>query len=395
MTDRQSWSRVSETRSWFWRAPWASLHKSVFAKLLAIMVTMAACLLLLVSLFFWLAVGPLVNPTIHRMTQPEIVGHSATHAPSSSVAHETTTASNPNEVHAAHAALFVVLLLIMAAVVLSAHAVLERLLRPLRALNDGVTRLSAGQLDVVLPNRTRDEFGTLTEAFNQMVGRVKEMVGARDQLLLDVSHELRSPVTRMKVALELLPDGEQRRRMAADVIEMERMIAELLEFERLRDGRGMRTARQDVMGLLRDVAKSFQNRPPGVRIVSTVREVQVDIDENSVRTVVRNLLDNAAKYSLPASRPIEISASESDDTVVIRVTDDGIGIPEDDVERVFEPFFRVDRSRSKITGGYGLGLSICKRVMDAHGGKIAVERRAGHGTSFVLTFPKSVYPKSA
>jgi signal transduction histidine kinase len=377
------------------RDRWTAAHQSVFAKLLAIMVAMAACLLLLVSLFFWLAVGPILNTTIHQMTQPDAVaGHSATHAPSSTVP-RGTTASTPNEVHTAHAAAFVVLLLIMVAVVLSAHAVLKRLLQPLRALNDGVARLSAGQLDVVLPSPTRDEFGTLTDAFNQMVGRVRDMVGSRDQLLRDVSHELRSPVTRMKVALELLPDGEQRKRMAADVAEMEQMIAELLEFERLRDPRGIRTAPQDLKPLLREVAERFQNRAPGVRIASLSPQFHVDIDEEKVRIVLRNLIENAAKYSLPTSRPIEISASQNSETVVVRVTDDGVGIPESDVEHVFEPFFRVDRSRAKSSGGYGLGLSICKRVMEAHGGSIAVERQVGRGTSFILRFPKAAFIKSA
>jgi signal transduction histidine kinase len=346
------------------REHWAAVHTSVFAKLVAIMVTMAACLVLLVTVFFWMIVSVSLNSSGHRMH---------------------------NE---AHAALLVVLLLVMVAVVLSAHLMLKRQLQPLRALNEGVARLGAGQLDVVIPHNTRDEFGTLTVAFNQMVRRVSEMIGARDQLLLDVSHELRSPVTRMKVALELLPEGEHRTRMAADVAEMERMIAELLEFERLRDARGIRRACQDLMPLLREVTEPFLNRPPGVRIVSMLPEMHLDIDGEKVRTVLRNLLENAAKYSLPASGPVEISASRNADAVMICVTDDGVGIPEGDLERVFEPFFRVDRSRSKSTGGYGLGLSICKRVMEAHGGSIAVERQTGRGTSFVLTFPKAALARS-
>ena len=339
-------------------------ERSVFAKLLAIMVTMAACLVLLVTGSFWMIVTLAVNPAIDQM-------------------------------HEAHAAVFVVLLLVMGAVVLSAHAVLKRLLSPLKALTEGVARLSAGELDVVVPNTTHDEFGTLTDAFNQMVGRVRDMIGARDQLLLDVSHELRSPVTRMKVALELVPHGEQRDRMAADVAEMERMIAELLELERLRDRRGIQPARQDLMLIVREVAETFRHRPPGVRIVSTSREMHIDVDADKVRIVLRNLLENAGKYSTPTSSPVEIALSQTGATVVVRVMDDGVGIPAEDVERVFEPFFRVDRSRSKSTGGYGLGLSICKRVMDAHGGSIAVERREGRGTSFVLTFPKSALAKSA
>lgn len=321
------------------------------------MATMAVCLLILVSAFFWLVVTRDIHALISRET--------------------------------AHEGLLVLLLLVIVAVVLTAHAFLRHLLRPLRILSDGVARFGAGELDVQVPRTTRDEFGRLTEAFNLMVRRVRDMIGARESLLIDVSHELRSPLTRMKVTLEFLPADEQRARLAEDIADMERMVTELLELERLRLRRGIETTRQDVMPLLREVAERFRDTPPGVRVVSTAREILVDVDGEKVRTVLRNLVENAVKYSLPESRQVEIAAVVNADTVVVRVTDDGVGIPESDAERVFEPFFRVDRSRSKSTGGYGLGLSICKRVMEAHGGSIVLERPAGRGASFVLAFPKS------
>jgi signal transduction histidine kinase len=214
------------------------------------------------------------------------------------------------------------------------------------------------------------------------------MVQARDQLLLDVSHELRSPLTRLKVALEFLPEGEQRAGMAADIDEMERMVSELLELERLREGRGVRMVRQDLLPILREVAAAFCDRPPGVREFVTESEIIADIDAERMRTVLRNLLENAFKYSLPDSRAVELSTSQSGDKIVVRVSDDGPGIPESDLDNIFEPFFRVDRSRSKSTGGYGLGLSICKRIMEAHGGAITVERNPGRGTIFLLILPK-------
>jgi signal transduction histidine kinase len=274
----------------------------------------------------------------------------------------------------------------MVAIVFTAYLVIRRSLRPLRSLHEGVTRLSEGELDVVVPNRTRNEFGVLTEAFNQMVRRIRDMVRARDQLLLDVSHELRSPLTRIKVALELLPEGEKRRRIASDIGEMEAMITELLELERLRDGHGIRTERQDLMPILHEMAESFQDRPPGVHIVSAPPEVLLDIDGDRIRTVLRNLLENAIKYSLPDSGPVEISVLQSPETVTVRVTDDGPGIPETDLANLFEPFFRVDRSRSKKSGGYGLGLSICKRILETHGGTIAAANNSGRGATFTLTF---------
>jgi signal transduction histidine kinase len=124
-----------------------------------------------------------------------------------------------------------------------------------------------------------------------------------------------------------------------------------------------------------------------VQVISTPREIPVDIDADKVRTVLRNLLDNAIKYSLPASRPVEMSAMQNGERVIIRVTDDGPGIHGRDIAHVFEPFFRVDRSRSKKTGGYGLGLSISKRIVEAHGGTIVVENNAKGGASFVVTLP--------
>ena len=178
--------------------------------------------------------------------------------------------------------------------------------------------------------------------------------------------------------------------MATDVADMERMVTELLELEQLRGGRGLTIVRQDLVPLLRQVGESFHSKPPGVSIVSTPREIQVDIDGEKIRTVLRNILENAVKYSAPNSRAVEVSAVTGDERVLIRVSDDGPGIPESDLPRLFEPFFRVDPSRSRKTGGYGLGLSIAKRIVEAHGGTIAVENNAARGASFVVILPTSV-----
>ena len=293
----------------------------------------------------------------------------------------------------AHTALLVMLLIVMVAVILVAHVVLQRLLDPLRALNEAVARLGAGELDVRLPHRGHDEFGRLTDAFNQMVERVRGMIQSRDQLLVDVSHELRSPLTRMKVALELPSDQAQRARLSGDVAEMERMVAELLELERLRAGQGIATTATDLNSLVRGVAARYEDRAPGAIVVGRDSPIVADVDADRMRLVLRNLLENAIKYSLPDSRPVELhvddAGDEASEAIVIRVVDDGIGIPATDAERVFEPFYRVDPSRSKRTGGYGLGLSICKRVIEAHGGTIAAERGGPRGTTFVLRLPRA------
>lgn len=333
----------------------ASGNASVFARVVAIMFAMAVCLLILVTAVYWLVMPPEVHALISR--------------------------------DRLHVGLLILLFVVILAVVLTAHAFLRHLLRPLRELSDGVQRLSDGELDVELRCSTHDEFGRLTDAFNYMVRRVRDMIGVRDQLLIDVSHELRSPLTRMKVTLEMLPEDEHRLRLAEDIVDMERMVTTLLELERLRSGHGLSFARTDLIAMVHEIAGKFQDGPPGVRVVSAEPVLLVDVDAEKMRTVLRNLSDNAVKYSLPGSGPIEVRVERAAGAAVVRVTDEGAGIPDGDLARIFEPFYRVDLSRSKDTGGYGLGLSICKRVMEAHGGSITVTRGAGGGTSFTLTLP--------
>ena len=336
----------------------ARQRSSVFGKLATIMAVMMVLLMLITTGFFVL----LVQPTLHGEMDPGT----------------------------AHLWLLGLSLSLLLGVVFTTQRVLEKLLRPLRDLNDGVTRLGEGDLAVSVPQTTHDEFGTLTDAFNRMAARVREMIVTRDQLLIDVSHELRSPLTRMKVALELMPDNGQKARLAADVAEMERMISGLLELERLRAGKGLTLVRQDIGPIVREVVSSYEDRPPGVQLVlEGVSDLVIAADAEQLRTVIRNLLENAVKYSLPDSHPICVTISRNGGAVV-KVSDNGAGIPSEDAERIFEPFFRVDRSRSKESGGYGLGLSICKRVMEAHGGTIALDRKNERGTTLVLRFPRSI-----
>jgi signal transduction histidine kinase len=412
-------------------------HRSIFVKLLAIMLATALSLVLFMAGFFAFFLGPNMStssglfveyaralaasgPDLQTATEiaerldlqiryegPEgswetvgglpslrelAAGHGRRRdliaAPGPRGGTYLIASASIQRLHTAHNRLLWLLHVVMAGIILAAYLTLRHSLRPLRALHDGVARLSEGELDVVVPSRTRDEFGALAAAFNQMVRRISEMIHARDQLLLDVSHELRSPLTRMKVALELLPAGDKRQRIAADVAEMEAMIAELLELERLREGRGLRRERRDLVPLLREVVESFQDRPPGARFVTAAAEIRAEVDGDKIRTVIRNLLENAVKYSLPDSRPIVVSATAEETVVVVRVTDDGPGIPAADLANLFEPFYRVDRSRSKKSGGYGLGLSICKRIAEAHGGSLAAANRAPRGAVFTLTLPK-------
>jgi signal transduction histidine kinase len=421
-------------------APVPIRARSIFAKVLAIMVVMAVCLLSAVSAFFFLFVNPAVNDVVGR-THVELARTEAALAPDFEAAQgfarrtgiqvaydgpagRWSTTPRVTDVHALreqhrhtfvgsrevslvdmpdggryaflwsfgprmdhfHTVMLASLLGIMIVVFVAAYWVLQRLLTPIRALSAGVARLGEGHFEPLQVRPSGDEFGALAEAFDRMVERLRAMMQARDQLLLDVSHELRSPLTRLKVALALLPADDQRARMEADVAEMEAMVGELLELERLRDGKGVQRADVDGGALVADVAAAFAGQAPGIAIAPHAAIV-ASVDGARVRMVVRNLVENAIKYSLPDSAPVQVTLERTREAVVIRVADDGAGIPEAERSRIFLPFYRVDRARSRRTGGYGLGLSICQRIAEAHGGTLAALGRTPRGTDFVVTLP--------
>ena len=344
------------------------LHASIFTKLMAISLSMVSVILIAVGSFFLVLVRPLWN-------QIPLEQHLA--------------------LQTAHDRMLMLLLVLLVLIVLGGHALLRRMLEPVRSLSQGVAALGEGNLEIEVPVRSQDELGALSDAFNKMVSRVGDMVKARDQLLLDVSHELRSPLTRMKLALELCENGEHIGKLKATVVEMESLVTELLELERLRHGRGLTLERQDLMEVVRDAIAAFEHISPGVKLKSAPPTVLIPIDADKVRSVLGNLLENACKYALADSQMVQVIVRESTSEVAVEIVDDGPGIPADDLPSLFDPFFRVDRSRSKRTGGYGLGLSLCKRIMEGHGGNVEVRNNSRRGATFLLTFPLAVREAAA
>jgi len=280
------------------------------------------------------------------------------------------------------------LLLFLTAILAGAYLAIRRILKPISALTGGVKQVSNGNLDYRVDCKRTDELGELADAFNDMTIRIGEMLHTKERLLLDVSHELRSPLTRMKVALEFLPDGKARENIREDILELEKMVSEILETARLKTEYGhLNRNTRDVTGLIREVADFFIDTPPGIDMKGLPSSAILDIDEDRVRSVLRNIIGNAVKYSENSTKPVTLCLEREDNYTVIRVTDFGPGIPADELPFIFEPFYRTDESRSKRTGGYGLGLSLCKTIMEAHEGKIAIESEPEQVTTVSLLFP--------
>jgi signal transduction histidine kinase len=184
-----------------------------------------------------------------------------------------------------------------------------------------------------------------------------------------------------------LPDGKPKESIKADIKEMESMISEILDTARTHHLHGqLKRQRLNLVDLLNEVVPAFEDQPPGVEIGEIPEAIHVDLDAEQIKTVLNNVLDNAIKYSRPDSEPVGIRFERQEPYWIIRIQDDGIGIPEQELPFIFEPFYRVDKSRSKRTGGYGLGLSLCKTIMEAHGAKIAVKSSPEKGTTILLYF---------
>jgi signal transduction histidine kinase len=238
--------------------------------------------------------------------------------------------------------------------------------------------------------------------WNDMADRIERLLRGQRELLANISHELRSPLTRVRVALELLPrdeDSEARLgEVEADLTELEKLIEDVLMTSRL-DATGLpaRPEKVALLPLLKQVVERAHNSPLQSAQTVTIKEgpeLVLLADGSLLKRAVFNLIENAAKYGAP---PITVSAETRNSTVDIIVSDDGPGIPAAERERVLEPFYRRDKAhtqhaRGSSASGYGLGLTLARRVVEAHGGSIHIAAASIHegverGCKVTLRFP--------
>lgn len=277
---------------------------------------------------------------------------------------------------------------LLAGIGLASYLAMRTVLAPLKNLGEGVVVLRSGDFSYRMDDSGSDEFADLAASFNDLAERIRHQLEMKEQLLLDVSHELRSPLTRMAVAAEFIPDEQLRGTLREDVLELERKIGQILLSSRLGSPYGVPRVREiDAEGFLREAAARFAGTPPGVVLVSAEDRGSFRADPELAATAIRNILENACRYSDPGAGPVELSSRRKEGWFEIEVRDRGPGVPADAGNRLFEPFYRADPSRDRGSGGFGIGLYLCARILKAHGGSAALENAPGGGALAVLRFP--------
>lgn len=270
----------------------------------------------------------------------------------------------------------------------TSYFAIRMIFNPIRKLKDSVDKVGQGDLDVIVPIKNDDELGKLGQSFNEMTHKLKSLIKSKERLLLDVSHELRSPLTRVKLALEFLPDSKSKTNITEDIKSIETMVTELLESARLDSNYGaLNISRINLTRLLDELIIGLPTEPIGINFERPDNDFYCEVDESRLQTVFKNILENSIKYSSESSKPVEVTMSQTKEDIQVSIKDYGVGVPEEDIPFIFEPFYRIDKSRSKKTGGYGLGLNICKKIVEAHSGNIFFSSEQGQGSCFVITLP--------
>ncbi len=279
------------------------------------------------------------------------------------------------------AALLVVLFLAVAG---GAFPVVRRLTRRLESLKQGVEAFGAGALHQRVAEDGQDEVAAVGASFNRAATRIEALVRSHQSLLANASHELRSPLARLKMAVQMLEDAAPaqrpalRREIDTNIAELDALVEEVLLAGRLDASTALEHRdRVDLLGLLAEEAARVGAEVQG-------EDLQVQGDERLLRRALRNLLENAQRYG---GKEIQASVESRGYLVQVRVCDRGPGVPVAYRERIFEAFFRLP-GHAERAGGVGLGLSLVRQIAERHGGRVRCEHREGGGSCFVLDLPR-------
>ena len=279
--------------------------------------------------------------------------------------------------------LLLALVLLFLAIAAGAFPVVRRLTRRLENLRSGVETFGAGDLSHRVDAEGRDEVAAVAASFNQAAERIESLVRANRSLLANASHELRSPLARLKMAVAMLADAPPARATSLkeeihqDIRELDALVEEVLLASRLDANAPLNPERVDLLGIAVE---------EGTRVGANVDGTPVTVmgDERLLRRAVRNLLENAQRYG--QGKPIDVQVNAVEGRAQLRFEDRGPGVPADQRERIFEAFYRLP-GHAELAGGVGLGLSLVRQIAQRHGGDVRCDARDGGGSVFAIDLP--------
>jgi signal transduction histidine kinase len=272
---------------------------------------------------------------------------------------------------------------LMAIIILAVAVwVVRRVTAPLASLSAAAERLGSDLNAPPIPESGTIETRKASHAFNVMQARLRALIENRTRILAAISHDLRTPLTLLRLRAESVENAPEREKMLATIAEMESMLAATLQFAR-DEAKGEPRRRTDVTALLASVVDDMADAGLPVSMDSA-EPLITECQPAALKRALANLLDNAVKYGKKARATIR----SMPEAVEITINDEGPGIPDDELTRVFEPFYRVEASRNRGTGGIGLGLAIALSVVQAHGGQITLSNRPEGGLRACVTLPR-------
>jgi signal transduction histidine kinase len=321
-----------------------------------------------------------------------------------SMVDSTFTGANEQFLSQLVRSLTIAILVSTAIAILFGLALSIQITRPLAALDDAAKKIAGGDFSVIVPVSGKDEVASLAVSFNAMTGELRRLDEAKRRIIADSAHELRTPVTLIRGSLEAMIDGvfpldlNTIRSVYDETMRLSRLIDMLRELELIDSGE-LKLSLDDI-----DVLPALGKAENLFRTTAGEKDIDIEVeDRGAVGLAVRvdalrfdevlyNLIENAIKYS-PRSGKLVLIAHREGSSALISVEDSGPGIPTSEREKVFERFYRMDKSRAQDSGGRGLGLSIAYEIVKAHGGSIRIEDSTLGGASFVVTLPLSFAPK--